>query len=602
MQQSIKTGKLVVGLLKKHWIILVGLFASIVLSSALSAITPMIFQKVIDGIATLDFQVLLLYVLAIVAIPFLVTLLDVGKTKLSFTLTNHVSRRLRRDLYEHMLNIKMREFSRDSVQGFLYSITRYVGKLCDVFLGGDVLNFLANTVQILTAFAFLLLLDWMVAIGCIVVIPLLFLLIKSQRSRVDKKESTFNDVMREGENTISETLRNMKIVRMFGGKEHEQERFASWQQRNISAGWSVRFTHALAVKILPNSVEQMMYGVVFVFCIVSVLRGTMTAGTLVAVLSYVPLFYRSMSGLLSVQIGLSAVAKPVRELDKIFAMERETGTEALEADEVARFKDPALLRFSQVFFTYGRVVCNVAIPELSIRRGELIAIVGESGGGKTTIFDLICKFFDPNEGELYFMGRRIRSIAPDALRRYIALMPQESLLWNGDLACNIAYPEQAADEEKLERTMHAAALCELHKRLAASDDTAIGEYGNRISGGEKQRLSLARALYKDALLYLLDEPTSLMDSITAERVFQNIRTLTKENKTVLMVTHNLSHARYADRVLVCKDSRIEGFDTYENLMASCEYFASLIKSYSSGDDKMEAVQSRETGFSSDVKA
>lgn len=189
MQQSIKTGKLVVGLLKKHWIILVGLFASIVLSSALSAITPMIFQKVIDGLATLDFQVLLLYVFAIVAIPFLVTLLDVGKTKLSFTLTNHVSRRLRRDLYEHMLNIKMREFSRDSVQGFLYSITRYVGKLCDVFLGGDVLNFLANTVQILTAFAFLLLLDWMVAIGCIVVIPLLFLLIKSQRSRVDKKES-----------------------------------------------------------------------------------------------------------------------------------------------------------------------------------------------------------------------------------------------------------------------------------------------------------------------------------------------------------------------------------------------------------------------------
>ena len=92
MQQSIKTGKLVVGLLKKHWIILVGLFASIVLSSALSAITPMIFQKVIDGIATLDFQVLLLYVFAIVAIPFLVTLLDVGKTKLSFTLTNHVSR------------------------------------------------------------------------------------------------------------------------------------------------------------------------------------------------------------------------------------------------------------------------------------------------------------------------------------------------------------------------------------------------------------------------------------------------------------------------------------------------------------------------------
>ena len=324
-----------------------------------------------------------------------------------------------------------------------------------------------------------------------------------------------------------------------------------------------------------------MYGVVFVFCIVSVIRGTMTTGTLVAVLSYVPIFYRSMSGLLSVQIGLSAVAKPIRGLDEIFAMEREEGTEPLSIEEAHLYNGSVLLRFSDVFFTYGRVPCNVMIPELAINRGEFIVIVGESGGGKTTVFDLICKFFDPAEGDIYFMGRDIRPMQPDALRRYIALMPQESLLWNENIPGNIAYPEKKLDEDKLERVIHATALAELHERLAAAKDDTIGESGSRISGGEKQRLSVARAMNKKAFLYLFDEPTSLMDSITAEQVFRSIRALTREKKTVLMVTHNLSHAKYADRVLVFRNSRIEGFDTYETLMASCGYFASLVKSYSS---------------------
>ena len=588
MKQKSRTRELLIGLLKSNWIFLVGIFVLIVLSAALSSITPMIFQKVIDDLTVLKLPALLLYVLAIVAIPFVVTLLDVGKTKFSFTLTNNVGKQLRADLYEHLLNVKMREFSKDSIQGFLYSITRYVGKICDVFLGGDVLNFLANIVQIATAFLFLLLLDWTVAVGCVVVIPMLFLLIKSQRSKVDQRESDLNDTLREGETIISETLKNMKIVRMFGGKEHEQERFARWQERNISAGWGVRFTHAMAVKILPNSVEQLMYGVVFVFCIVSVIRGTMTTGTLVAVLSYVPLFYRSMSGLLSVQIGLSAVAKPIRELDEIFAMEREEGTEPLSIEEAQLYNDSVLLRFSDVFFTYGRVPCNVMIPELTINRGEFIVIVGESGGGKTTVFDLVCKFFDPVEGDIYFMGRNIRPMQPDALRRYIALMPQESLLWDENIPGNIAYPEKKLEEDKLERVIHATALTELHKRLAASKNDAIGECGSRISGGEKQRLSVARAMNKEAFLYLFDEPTSLMDSITAEQVFKSIRALTSEKKTVLMVTHNLSHARYADRVLVFRNSKIEGFDTYETLMASCGYFASLVKSYSSSAEGMDS--------------
>ena len=581
MKQKSKTRELIIGLLKSNWILLAGIFILIVLSASLSSITPMIFQKVIDDLTVLKLPALLLYVLAIVAIPFAVTLLDVGKTKFSFTLTNNVGKQLRADLYEHLLNVKMREFSKDSIQGFLYSITRYVGKICDVFLGGDAHNFLANIVQIATAFMFLLLLDWTVAVGCVVVIPMLFLLMKSQRGKVDQRESALNDTLREGETIISETLKNMKIVRMFGGKEHEEERFARWQERNISAGWGVRFTHAMAVKILPNSVEQLMYGVVFVFCIVSVIRGTMTTGTLVAVLSYVPIFYRSMSGLLSVQIGLSAVAKPIRGLDEIFAMEREEGTEPLSIEEAHLYNGSVLLRFSDVFFTYGRVPCNVMIPKLAINRGEFIVIVGESGGGKTTVFDLICKFFDPAEGDIYFMGRDIRPMQPDALRRYIALMPQESLLWNENIPGNIAYPEKKLDEDKLERVIHATALAELHERLAAAKDDTIGESGSRISGGEKQRLSVARAMNKKAFLYLFDEPTSLMDSITAEQVFRSIRALTREKKTVLMVTHNLSHAKYADRVLVFRNSRIEGFDTYETLMASCGYFASLVKSYSS---------------------
>ena len=228
------------------------------------------------------------------------------------------------------------------------------------------------------------------------------------------------------------------------------------------------------------------------------------------------------------------------------------------------------------------------IPELTINRGEFIVIVGESGGGKTTVFDLVCKFFDPVEGDIYFMGRNIRPMQPDALRRYIALMPQESLLWDENIPGNIAYPEKKLEEDKLERVIHATALTELHKRLAASKDDAIGECGSRISGGEKQRLSVARAMNKEAFLYLFDEPTSLMDSITAEQVFKSIRALTSEKKTVLMVTHNLSHARYADRVLVFRNSKIEGFDTYETLMASCGYFASLVKSYSSSTEGMDS--------------
>ncbi len=579
MKTSKKSAVFLTDALKKNFIFPLGIIVCIVFSALLSSVMPIFFQRVIDNLARLEFPVLALYVVIIMIIPVICSLLDIGKTKLSFMLTNKVGKAMREALYDHLLNIKMREFSKDSVQGFLATVTRSVGKICDVLLGQDVLNFIANTVQIITVFLFLLALDWRVTLGCLVVTPILFFVIKSQRVKVDQKQSELLQVLLEGENLIVQTLKNMKIVRMFSGKDHERERFSNWNDKNISTGWSVRFTHAMAINILPRAVEQLMYGIVFVFCIVTVKRGAMTAGTLVAVLSYVPLFYRSMSGLLSVQIGLSAAAKPMRDLDQLFALKREEGMQALSF-HTSQASNVPLVQFRDVFFTYGRVPCNVSISNLSINLGELIVIVGESGGGKTTIFDLICKFFDPIEGSILFMGKNIQAVRPDDLRKHISLMPQESLLWDGSIRSNICYPEQTCDEKKLHKLVQDTALSELYERLDASGSDTIGESGSHISGGEKQRVSVARAMNRDALLYLFDEPTSLMDSITAESVFHSILAMRDAHKAILVVTHNLAHAQYADRVLVFKGGRIEGFDTYENLLTSCNYFSSLVKSHS----------------------
>ena len=166
MKTSKKSAVFLTDALKKNFIFPLGIIVCIVFSALLSSVMPIFFQRVIDNLARLEFPVLALYVVIIMIIPVICSLLDIGKTKLSFMLTNKVGKAMREALYDHLLNIKMREFSKDSVQGFLATVTRSVGKICDVLLGQDVLNFIANTVQIITVFLFLLALDWRVTLGC----------------------------------------------------------------------------------------------------------------------------------------------------------------------------------------------------------------------------------------------------------------------------------------------------------------------------------------------------------------------------------------------------------------------------------------------------
>jgi ABC-type multidrug transport system fused ATPase/permease subunit len=318
-----------------------------------------------------------------------------------------------------------------------------------------------------------------------------------------------------------------------------------------------------------------------------VMRGQLTIGDLYLVISYLGAVYGPLSAIAHTTGQLQGALAGTRRVRAMFALVPET-EEAPDAIEAAAVKGD--IEFAQIGFTYPNGAHVLHDISFAAKPGEMVALVGLTGAGKTTLVSLIPRFYDATAGRVTIDGADVRRYKVRSLREKIAIVLQDPLLFSGTIADNIRYGRLDATQAEVEEAARAAHAHEFVSRLPKGYQTEIAQAGGSLSGGERQRLSIARAILKNAPMLILDEPTSSLDAISEEIVFAALRRL-RAGRTTIVIAHRLSTVRDADRILVLDGGRIAAQGRHEELLTTSELYRRMCARLSVGKslDEPETV-------------
>jgi subfamily B ATP-binding cassette protein MsbA len=405
--------------------------------------------------------------------------------------------------------------------------------------------------------------DWKMAIVALVVFPVAIWPIARFGRRLRRTSTRTQEVMGAVSSHLQETISGAKLVKSFGAEEYEIDRFSVRNQELFRLSMKVAKVQALAAP-LSEVFGGIGAAAVIYYGGYNVVNGHATPGNFFSFITALFMLYAPVKGLSRVNnVIQQGVAAGIRVFDVI-----DTLPEVREkADAVSLSEAPAEIVFDRVEFRYapdGEPVLQGV--DFRVPAGTMVAIVGSSGAGKTTLVDLLPRFYDPQGGSVRVDGTDIRDVTISSLRSRIAIVGQHTVLFNDTVRNNIAY---GMPDAPMERVAEAARRANAHgfiERLEHGYDTRVGEQGLSLSGGERQRLAIARALLKDAPVLILDEATSALDT-ESERVVQDALDTLMKGRTVFVIAHRLSTVRNADVILVIEGGKIVERGRHEELLA-----------------------------------
>lgn len=485
---------------------------------------------------------------------------------------------LRDRLYGRMQDLSLSFFQKERTGALMSRITNDVqiirGMVSDAVKAAlrDVFSIIGLTIVIFWR-------DWRLALIASVVLPLAFYPVVEFGRRVRRVSTGCQESMADLSSFLHETFAGNKIVKAFGMESYEKKRFFVKTARLFKLQLK-----AVIAQALSPAVMELFAGIGIAAIIwyggYSVITGASTPGTFFSFMAAVLLLYDPVKKLTRVnniiQQGLAAA-------DRVFdILERESDiTEAADAVEIK----PGALRvvFENVYFKYEDIYVLKNI-NLDVTPGEIVALVGMSGGGKTTLVNLIPRFYDTVKGVISIGGVDIRKATLKSLRERIAIVTQDPILFNDTIRNNIAYGNPDASLVEIEKAAVAAYAFDFIRRFPNKFDTTIGELGGRLSGGEKQRICIARALLKDAPILILDEATSSLDSESETLVQKALENLMR-GRTTFVIAHRLSTIGNADRIVVISQGEIVEEGTQAALMAQGgEYFKLYQMQFRNGNE------------------
>ena len=444
------------------------------------------------------------------------------------------------------------------------------------FSDGLLMGFTQLFTGVLTIFGtiiFMLMIHPLITLVVVVLSPLSFAIagfISKNTFQMFKKQS---EARGDLTSLTDEMLGNLKVVEAFGYQEEAQERFEEINER--LAGYSLRATFFSS---LTNPATRIMYSIIYAGVTLAgcftVIGGGLTIGRLTSFLSYTNQYTKPFNEITGVitefQNSLASAARVFRFLDEM--------PEAEDLPEAAEFKDvQGKVELDDVSFSYRPDQKFMEHLNLEARPGQRIAIVGPTGCGKTTLINLLMRFYDVTGGNIYVDDHEIRDVARESLRSNFGMVLQETWLKNAAIRENIAYGKPNASEEEIIRAAKEAHAHNFIMRMPQQYDTVLGEDGGSLSQGQKQLLCIARVMLHLPPMLILDEATSSIDTMTEIRI-QNAFGKMMEGRTSFIVAHRLSTIREADMILVMKDGKIIERGTHEELLSQNGFYAELYQS------------------------
>ena len=482
-----------------------------------------------------------------------------------------IIRKLRDALYVRIQELPLSFYHREKTGGLMSRIT-YDVNIVKAMVSTAVTSTLKDTFSILGLTFVIFYRDWKMAIFAFIVLPIAFYPVVEFGRRVRRVSTGVQEAMGDLSSFLHETFAGSKIVKAFGMESHEKRRF-----KEKSGNMFRLEMKAVVARSLSSPIMEFLGGLGIALVIwyggFKVLNGTSTAGTFFSFMAAVLMLYDPVKKLSHLN---AAIQQGMAAADRIFDVLEEENPIQDPAQPSAMARGPHTVRFDHVDFGYTDDAAVLHGINLEVHQGEVLALVGMSGGGKTSLVNLIPRFYDVQQGAVRIDGEDIRNFRVADLRREIAIVTQEPILFNDTARNNIAYGNPEADDTQIEEAARAAYAFDFISAFPEGFDTVIGELGGRLSGGEKQRLCIARALLKDAPILILDEATSSLDT-EAEAVVQKALENLMRGRTTFVIAHRLSTVARADRIIVLVDGRIVEEGTHADLIRCNGEYCKLYK-------------------------
>jgi len=580
-------GKLRIGdFIKPHWLSLLLAFVAVIGETLADILEPWPIKIVVDNvlqnkalkgwagsvvayIGTDKLAILYFALAGVILIAVLGAISGYFEKYLTTTVGQWVAHDLRLMLYHRIQRLSLIEHGESRTGDMISRVTSDIDAVQD-FINSALLGIVVNLLTLVGMISVMLYFNWRFTLIALSMAPVLGFVVYFYTRRIKKASRAVRKKESELLSGVAEALSSIQVIQAFAREDYEQRRFNSDSRQSVQAALQAR---SMKAKLSPIVDIIVAIGTCLVLGYGArlALRGEIETGVLIVFLLYLGKTYKPMRELTKLTNVVSKAGIAFERIQEVMSVESRVA-DMPTASPAPPFK--GAIDFEHVSFSYGADIQILKDVSFHIEPGQIAAIVGPSGTGKTTIASLIPRFFDPQSGQIKVDGMDVRGFTLKSLRDQVSFVLQDTLLFSGTIWENIAYGKPDADPLA---TIEAAQLAQAHDFIMAMPNgygTMVGERGATLSGGQRRRIAIARAIVRDTPILILDEPTAGLDAASEQAVVQALEHLMK-NRTCIVIAHHLGTIRNADVIFVVKDAEVVERGTHSELMALGGVYARL---------------------------